>query len=158
MEKIFYVYCYLNPLKLGRYTYGNYISFLYEPFYVGKGKGDRWRNHLCPSYKQNKFKRNIIDKIKKTGQLPIIVKIDNLLSNYDAKVLESYLISIIGRRDLELGPLTNHSNGWEEDTYNTKLTTGHKQKLKGHIPWNKKEKIEVACDYCNKKLYRLPSH
>ena len=108
----------------------------------------------------NRINLNVILLIRLQKQVFCFLqnKIDNLLSNYDAKVLESYLISIIGRRDLELGPLTNHSNGWEEDTYNTKLTTGHKQKLKGHIPWNKKEKIEVACDYCNKKLYRLPSH
>jgi len=35
---MFYSYIFLNPLKPGRYTYGDFVSFLYEPFYVGREK------------------------------------------------------------------------------------------------------------------------
>ena len=34
-----YVYAYLDPRKPGKYSYkGLNVSFLYEPFYIGKGK------------------------------------------------------------------------------------------------------------------------
>lgn len=41
----FYVYALLDPRKPGKYKYGEY-EFDYEPFYVGKGSGDRCEHHL----------------------------------------------------------------------------------------------------------------
>lgn len=38
--KDFYVYVYLDPRKSGEYIYDD-LKFNYEPFYVGKGRGDR---------------------------------------------------------------------------------------------------------------------
>ena len=36
---IYYNYVYLDPRKPGRYIYDDInVSFLYEPYYVGKGK------------------------------------------------------------------------------------------------------------------------
>ena len=38
----FYVYCYMDPRKPGKYTYdGLDICFLYEPFYIGSGKNNK---------------------------------------------------------------------------------------------------------------------
>ncbi len=36
----FYVYIYLDPRKPGNFVYGDFL-FKFEPFYDGKGKGDR---------------------------------------------------------------------------------------------------------------------
>jgi hypothetical protein len=41
----FYVYVYCDPRKPGDYIYEKY-KFLYEPFYVGKGRKRRWLEHL----------------------------------------------------------------------------------------------------------------
>ena len=37
----FYTYVYLDPRKSGKYKYSEY-KFDYEPFYVGKGCGNRY--------------------------------------------------------------------------------------------------------------------
>jgi hypothetical protein len=44
----YYVYLYLDPRKEGKFKYGDY-EFDYEPFYVGKGHGNRLFEHLRPS-------------------------------------------------------------------------------------------------------------
>ena len=49
----FYVYALLDPRKPGRYEYKD-ICFLYEPFYIGKGCGDRAKIH----FEKGEIKRN----------------------------------------------------------------------------------------------------
>ena len=71
-----YTYIYLNPLKLGRFTYSNFISFLYEPFYVGEGSGRRCQRHLAESKKDNnRHKKNTIKKIQRNELQPLIIKV-----------------------------------------------------------------------------------
>lgn len=106
-----YVYIYLNPLKPGRYTYGNFISFLYEPFYVGKGKDKRCYNGLKDNF--NPFKKNTIKSIKNKKLSVFILKILNNTTEENAFLFEKYLIGIIGRKDLKRGTLTNLTNGGE---------------------------------------------
>jgi len=63
----FYVYVYLDPRKPGKYKYGEY-EFDYEPFYVGKGKGFRFKRHLTEYqliHDKNNLKVNKIRKIIK---------------------------------------------------------------------------------------------
>jgi hypothetical protein len=108
----YYVYIYLNPLKKGKYTFGKF-SFKYEPFYVGKGKNYRYKVHLIVSDKINKLKQNTLNKIKKVNKEPIVIKLYENVSEYSAFRLERYLIKLIGRRDLKLGPLVNLTNGGE---------------------------------------------
>lgn len=117
MKNNVYVYIYLDPRKPGEYKYGKYI-FGFEPIYVGKGKGWRINDHInyVKSNKprtRNRLKFNKIRKILDSGYEPIAMKIANNLSDSDAYNLERELISLIGRIDLETGPLTNLTDGGE---------------------------------------------
>jgi len=102
----FYVYIYLDPRKHGKYKYDEY-DFDYEPFYVGKGKGNRDRKING----RNNFFSKIINKIKKQKLNPIIIKLHKNLNESDSFILETKLIKLIGRRNINDGSLTNLTNG-----------------------------------------------
>ena len=108
----YYVYIYLDPRKPGNYEYEE-LHFTFEPFYVGKGKGNRatahlrealgnWKPRQTKHHKYNKL-RVILDE----GLLPIIQKIKEGLSEQEAYMLEERIIKQIGCEDEEKGPLTN---------------------------------------------------
>lgn len=82
---MYYVYAYLDPRNLGQYDYG-YCSFEYEPFYIGKGKGDRCDSHLYEARvtNYNNHKLNKIRSILNSGLEPIILKVQTGLSELDA--------------------------------------------------------------------------
>jgi hypothetical protein len=109
MKNNFYIYIYLDPRKSGKYKYGNYC-FLYEPFYVGKGKGKRYDD--VNNGRSNYFK-GIINKIKGSGLNSIILKIKEDLNEKNSFKFEEQLINLIGRKDLNKGPLINFTNGGE---------------------------------------------
>jgi len=115
-----YVYVYLNTLKSGNYQYGKF-NFEHEPFYIGIGKGNRINDHIYESKgkygKFNKMKVNIILKILKNCKDPIRYKLYENITIQSAKRLEKYLIKLIGRRDLKLGTLSNHTNGGDETPF-----------------------------------------
>lgn len=93
------------------------MSFLFKPFYAGKGKGNRVIRHFSEFDGSNKFKERVIKKIQKqTGKNPdyIFYKKDMLEQN--SLDLEIEIIKKIGRRDLGLGPLTNLTDGGENPT------------------------------------------
>lgn len=108
MEKKYYVYIYLNPLKPGKYIY-NEFEFDYEPFYVGKGTKCRYLKHLTETEEttENVVKFRLINKIFSRGKKPIIIKLLENLDNEIAYEIESKLIKLIGRRKNNSGPLTN---------------------------------------------------
>ena len=93
------------------YNYGD-LHFDFEPFYVGKGNGDRCKAHIR-LYGENKFKDNKIKKILSLGLNLISLKIYENLSEKESFDNELNLINIIGRSNLKLGPLTNLTNGGE---------------------------------------------
>jgi hypothetical protein len=107
---------YLNPLKKGEYKFGK-LKFEYEPFYIGLSRTKlRMDKHIIiakmnEKYNKKTFKDNIILKIIKSGKEPIRYKLYENISPESAKRLEICLIKKIGRRDLGLGTLVNHTGG-----------------------------------------------
>jgi len=134
-DRRYYVYIYLDPLKPKNYHYdfnGKNFNFLYEPFYVGMGKGNRFIQHVLEAKSKKILKDcNIskilrIQKILSSNKNPIIIKLAENLSEETSLRFESFLINLIGRYDLNLGPLTN-------------LTPGIKQKEGStYINWKSK--------------------
>ena len=76
MKNIHYTYIYLDPRKPGKFSYPNLkMSFLYEPFYVGKGNF----NSFCLSF-------NISIKRMRANANQGIIKATN---NYSLKTKQS---------------------------------------------------------------------
>ena len=117
MSNNFYVYIYLDPSKPGVYTYENFVTFFFEPFYVGKGSNGRLYAHLEPKLlnkDKNRHKRNKIKKISKEYDIKkYILKLNTNNEYVISNCFEPYLIQIIGRKDLKKGPLTNLTDGSE---------------------------------------------
>lgn len=110
-----YVYVYLDIRKPGKYVYNLNVSFLFEPFYVGKGIGGRYLSHLGIltepiskfTYKENKIRKIYED----TNRTDFVIKIMENLSDTKACEFERKFIQAIGRYDLKTGPLTNLTDG-----------------------------------------------
>lgn len=124
----FYTYMYFDPRKPGSYQYDDLI-FDFEPIYVGKGRGNRYLKHLKD--KTQTIKATKIRKIISEGFDPIIVKIKENISEYEAKKLEAEIMKKIGTiveiDVLPRGPLTNtrYTSSFESDC----LSEETKQKL-----------------------------
>ncbi|MDR3486582.1 MAG: GIY-YIG nuclease family protein [Bradyrhizobium sp.] len=86
-----------------------------EPFYVGKGVGERVLNHEAEARNTSRLthKLNIIRNLHRQG-LPIHYRFDSFFDDeLGALERERYLIQTIGRHDLKIGPLTNQTDGGE---------------------------------------------
>jgi hypothetical protein len=108
-----YVYVYLNPLVDYPDVLG--INISKQPIYVGKGKLKRSDSHwnLVKNDKPltNSMFNSVLKKIRDSDCSPIIIKIRESMSDSDSKLLESELISIIGRKIKNTGPLLNITDG-----------------------------------------------
>lgn len=115
----YYVYCYMDPRKPGRYYYdGIDMCFLWEPFYIGCGKGTRVNEHLS-NYELNSEKRINHNRIKNKKFKDILsenlkpissILFNNLKKDLSRKI-EISLIDKIGRIIKKNGPLVNISDG-----------------------------------------------
>lgn len=57
--------------------------------------------------------KNKVKSLKAKNLEPVVIKLIDNISNYEACENEKYLIKVIGRRDLGLGTLVNLTNGGE---------------------------------------------
>jgi len=98
----------------------NFYSYLLKkpngvPFYAGKGKGRRCFVHLKPwhlKHDSNKLKVNIIKKIRKGGEEPIVEIVKEDLTEDEAFQIETEQIKLYGRIE-DGGLLANMSDGGE---------------------------------------------
>ena len=92
------------------YVYGHFTNENAEiPFYIGKGSGDRYKNH---SNRNNEWKSFV-----KTNGFVATILYSNL-TEQDAFNKEKELIELYGRKDTNTGPLLNKSSGGEGGIYN----------------------------------------
>lgn len=143
----FYVYAILDPRYPGVYKYENHI-FDYLPYYIGKGKDDRYLRSAKDPKQDKKFKiyNDIIDQ----GSEPKTILVFENLTEIEAFKQESVLVQLIGRKDENSGPLINKTNGGE-GLSGHKLSMKTKQKMSksrtGRRHWHygikKKNKYEL---------------
>lgn len=98
------------PQQQNYYVYILYREDGVTPFYVGKGKGDRWLAHELNAKRGRSYKDNIIMGMKDAGIIVPKKKIAEGLSNSEALSLEIQMIKEIGRI-CDGGPLTNLTAG-----------------------------------------------
>jgi hypothetical protein len=90
-----------------------YILFLEDgvtPFYVGKGRGQRWLIHERDAFKGTYRKDEVLRRMLRSGitEIPKL-KIATNLTDPQAKAIEIFLIAAIGR--MPHGLLANHTSG-----------------------------------------------
>lgn len=133
------IYVILDPRKKGKYSYENMnISFIYEPIYVGRGKGNcsgRKHSHLKGDLRDknkkkglNKLKIRKVESIYKLNLVPIFLVIYSNLSLKETCDLEKEMISAIGKINDKNGPLTNITDGGESGQYGRKWTKEMKER------------------------------
>ena len=111
----FYVYALLDERKSGDFSYeidDIIINLSYEPFYIGKGTGNRIATHEKNALLESNttIKDNKIRKIWSEGKKVIRSKILDQLDEDTSLELEIKLIKEIKRKE-EGGPLVNLTNG-----------------------------------------------
>jgi uncharacterized protein len=92
-----YVYIYIDPRNA-------------EPFYIGRGKGNRLFNHLDEQSEARKVAR--INQILASGHKPQIDVLRYGLSDSEAKLIEAAAIDLIGKKKL-----TNEMAGHHESSF-----------------------------------------
>lgn len=118
-----------------------------EPFYVGKGNGNR---AYC-KYRRSNLWKNIVNKHNYD-----IIFLEEELTNSKALEREIYWINRIGRRDLDLGPLANLTNGGDGgNTRNGKLDTAE-TKFKKSEAAKKRIYTEEDCKKMGRKKGSIP--
>lgn len=106
------IYVYLDPRKPGTYTYGD-ICFSFCPVYVGKGSIKWKRKYIHLKRSNNKRLRNLMHTLSIIKLQPVIQSIIQNISEKEALLKEKQIISMIGRKDLNTGPLYNFTDGGE---------------------------------------------
>ena len=93
MENKYYIYVYLDQRKKGKWLFRD-VTFEYQPFYVGKGCGNRITTHLSSHMLKSKNYKNSTIKsiITEINELPIHYRIYDELSESRSLELEKEFI------------------------------------------------------------------
>lgn len=110
------------------YVYGLYRPNEEKPFYIGKGHGDRYKKSKYPSKTTNLHKKNILKKIKSSGNEVVSKLLIEDLTEKEAFSKEEKLISYYGKVS-DGGCLVNYTNGGE-GTSGVKRTEEWKEKIR----------------------------
>lgn len=131
------------------YVYILFREWNGEPCYVGKGHGKRYEVHRRQGARhRNKHLANILKRT--LGELPIVIVRDNL-NEAEAFETEIALIAAIGRADLKLGPLANHTNGGE-GTKNLSEDVKLRKSLASKAHWTLEKRVAVSSRFKDKPL------
>jgi hypothetical protein len=92
----YFVYAHLDPLQpidltRARNAFAATIGMEYLPFYIGKGINDRDKDLM-----RNETHRKIVQKLRAIGKEPVVVKVQQRLTESEALQCESKLIDIFG--------------------------------------------------------------
>jgi len=111
-----YVYIYTDPRKAAKYEY-NGFTLNHEPFYVGSGKGYRWKRHLTAfeiDWDYNTIKNGKIKHLLTEFDLTkYIVFYKTNLTKEESLSIEKDLIRHFGRLNNGTGILSNMTDGGE---------------------------------------------
>lgn len=133
-QKDYYVYVLQNPKKPLRFKTDKY-GLEYEPFYVGKGKGDRSNVHLNSVVKRDTAHNSRllaeILMIQSYGMDPIVTKVFLNLDEEKSYELESEVITHYGLRYKD-GLLVNASFGKAGGWGGFQNPTHHRMKIGTH--------------------------
>jgi hypothetical protein len=99
-ENCYYVYLLLDPSKDD------------EPFYIGKGKGKRVKDHYTPGYlKKNNYKSNIINLYRSKGHQDKYIILKDSMTNQEAYDWETWFILEYYGMKTSGGLLVNQTTG-----------------------------------------------
>lgn len=176
----YYVYIYCDPRKPGEFRFdGIDFIFNFEPFYVGMGKGYRYRRHITNyeiEWNYNTIKNGKIKHLLENGIDPLkyVVFYKENVSKEEACEFEKSLISFMGRINNNTGILSNLTDGgdgWNnavspfkgktyEEIYGVEKAKELKEKRKKKLLGNKfgnKTKGKKMSDASKKHLSKIKS-
>jgi hypothetical protein len=99
------------------YVYAYYVPGEFLPFYIGKGRGNRFKTRLYGNAGEaSGMMKNKLLKLKRQGIRPLVLKLYTNLTEEQAFEKQRLLIKLYGRRDMGTGCLCNHTDGGERQS------------------------------------------